>query len=733
MKLFGFLKPTPFPIPLSFEIEEASLSNLNVEQQLALCKSMSQEVTFIWGPPGTGKTKTLSSILNILIKARRRVLLTANTNRAVDEILKKFVEAPENQSLIQEGKIVRLGIPDDEDESLDCILFEKVAEKRAIKIQETVSEINAQIESIQKISRNYREIENSALERMIQREHQIHEHKKIEQEIASLQSRISVVRANLGNIEASLSNKFQLLAKVKTASSIRRFLSSMNKEQIELDISSIKNKQAIARLELESLERQIDDRIRERNVISGRINQYRNEIEPAVDGLTTLKSLHQKISDLNGEIENKKTQIDMLQRQMDGVKANVFNEALVIGSTIARACLDPKTANKKFETFIVDEASMASLPNMFFLAGLCSTHYIISGDFRQLSPIARCRSRVAQQWLRRDIYDQAGIVESVDSGILDDERLVMLKEQYRMHPAICSLVSDAVYERKLKTPDEVSASKGKLATLSPFKGRALVFCDTAIIDPLITRPENTYSRLSPYSAAFSSRLAAKCLEEGEKNGVKLSVGIITPYKEQAKLISRILEDEGLDSSCAVASTIHRFQGSEKDYIIFDLVEGEPLDPGRLTEGAFKNSEAGKLLTVAISRAMGKFILVGNSEYIKSRFLPSDAVHQVLEKITQIEGASVDSCEVERTFNDGYTSEEIQRLNCLPIPTFDQTDFYEAFKSDMKKAKSRLVIFSPFVSRKRVTDLLPDFQEILGRNVPIYIVTRSPEYCGNFKS
>jgi hypothetical protein len=109
------------------------------------------------------------------------------------------------------------------------------------------------------------------------------------------------------------------------------------------------------------------------------------------------------------------------------------------------------------------------------------------------------------------------------------------------------------------------------------------------------------------------------------------------------------------------------------------------------------------------------------------------VHQVLEKITQIEGASVDSCEVERTFNDGYTSEEIQRLNCLPIPTFDQTDFYEAFKSDMKKAKSRLVIFSPFVSRKRVTDLLPDFQEILGRNVPIYIVTRSPEYCGNFKS
>jgi len=48
MKLFGFLKPTHFTIPLSFEITEASLSNLNVEQQLAVRKSMSQEVTFIW-------------------------------------------------------------------------------------------------------------------------------------------------------------------------------------------------------------------------------------------------------------------------------------------------------------------------------------------------------------------------------------------------------------------------------------------------------------------------------------------------------------------------------------------------------------------------------------------------------------------------------------------------------------------------------------------------------------
>jgi superfamily I DNA and/or RNA helicase len=732
MKLFGFLEPNTFPTPISFNEQKTLAFSPNVEQQRAIRKSMSQEVTFIWGPPGTGKTKTLGSILNILIGARRSVLLTANTNRAVDEILEKFIEDPENELLIQEGRIVRLGIPDNEDESLNCILFEKVAEKRAATIQKSISELDVQIELLQNTSKKYGEIERSAVERIAQKEHQIREYEKVKHEIVSLQTRMAVVSSSLGNAEVSLSNKRQLLEKAKTTSAIKRFLSGLNREQIESEIAVIENRKEIARLELQSLQKQLDDSVQEKNAISNRINQYRNEIEPGINGLTTLESLRQKILELSGAAESKRKLIIELQTQMERVKESVFNEAIAIGSTIARASLDPKIFKRKFDTLVVDEASMASLPNIFFLAGLCSGHYIISGDFRQLSPIAKCRSKVCQQWLRRDIFNQAGIVESVDAGILDDDRLVMLREQYRMHPAICALVSDAVYERKLKTPEDVSASKEKLAKMPPFEGRALILCDTATTDPLITRPENTFSRLSPYSAAFSSRLAVKCLEEGEKNGLKVKVGIVTPYREQAKLISKMLEDEDIDPTRVVASTIHRFQGSEKDYIIFDLVEGEPLKPGKLTEGTFKNSEAGKLITVAISRAMGKFILVGNSEYIKSKFLPNDAVRQLLDKIIQ-NGEGIDSCEVERSFHDGYESDENRRPNDPPLNMFDQTDFYDAFVEDLKKSKSRIVIFSPFVSKKRVTDLLPAFKEILEKNVPIYVVTRNPEYCGNYRT
>ena len=55
--------------------------------------------------------------------------------------------------------------------------------------------------------------------------------------------------------------------------------------------------------------------------------------------------------------------------------------------------------------------------------------------------------------------------------------------------------------------------------------------------------------------------------------------------------------------------------------------------------------------------------------------------------------------------------------------YDQTNFYQAFLEDMQKAKLRIVIFSPFVSRKRVETLLADFHNVSQRGIPIYIITR----------
>jgi len=729
MKLFGFQKPESFqPLPVSEHKIDGH--NANIEQKRAILRSMSQEVTFIWGPPGTGKTKTLSIILNALIAAGKSVLLTANTNAAVDEIFRKFMDDPDNSSFIQEGKIIRLGIPTVEDERFNQMLIDRIGEKRTSEIKKRLEELQAEIDSIDTSIRKYEEIEQTIVRKRQQRDELNGEYTRIEKTMQALQKRIDTAKDVKEQTDKMLFDKLQLLEKAKNANLLRRLFSGSTKDQIEAEVKTVENNFRISQLELQRLQTELDDLIGKRSSMALAIKELDDKIDPNVDGIKALDTLHRTIVELKGEVENKREEKSSLQIEAQKTKDLVFNSALVIGATIARACIDPKISKRKFDVLIIDEASMAALPNVFFLAGLCSSHYIISGDFRQLPPIAKSNSEAAQKWLKSDIFRQAGIVDSVERNIVD-ERLVMLREQYRMHRSICAIINEAVYCEQLKTPEYVAVSKEKLSALPPFEGEALIMCDTAGANPFIARPKNSWSRISPYSAAISSNLALKCVEEGEKNGLKINVGIITPYRAQANLISKIIADKKEENSNIVVSTVHSFQGNEKECIIFDLVEGDPLKPGKLTQGTYKNSEPGRLITVAISRAMGKLILVGNSKYIQHNFWADNAVPQLVEKIQQ-NGETVDS-EIVLNWSVADPSKQDATLldgvliSGTPINLLTQENFYNAFIEESKKAKSRVIIFSPFIIKKCVANLLEHFEGLSSKKIQLYIVTRKSEF------
>ncbi|EME78058.1 uncharacterized protein MYCFIDRAFT_145022 [Pseudocercospora fijiensis CIRAD86] len=67
---------------------------LNNSQNKALQAAMQHRLLFLWGPPGTGKTHTIAIILqNLLVKfPASRILATAPTHNAVDNMLQKFIE-----------------------------------------------------------------------------------------------------------------------------------------------------------------------------------------------------------------------------------------------------------------------------------------------------------------------------------------------------------------------------------------------------------------------------------------------------------------------------------------------------------------------------------------------------------------------------------------------------------------------------------------------------------------
>ena len=81
--------------------------SLKCGQNLAFNRATSEGVTFIWGPPGTGKTETLANIALEHIDNGRRVLMLSYSNVSVDGALLRVAKKAD----LPEGMIIRYGYP----------------------------------------------------------------------------------------------------------------------------------------------------------------------------------------------------------------------------------------------------------------------------------------------------------------------------------------------------------------------------------------------------------------------------------------------------------------------------------------------------------------------------------------------------------------------------------------------------------------------------------------------
>ena len=102
---------------------------LNERQAVAVAMAVSQPATFIWGPPGTGKTSTLGYIMASLLEHRQRVLFVSNTNRAVDVGMLSVLDALDALGRTGElRQITRFGEMVLENRQLQAIAFDQQLE-----------------------------------------------------------------------------------------------------------------------------------------------------------------------------------------------------------------------------------------------------------------------------------------------------------------------------------------------------------------------------------------------------------------------------------------------------------------------------------------------------------------------------------------------------------------------------------------------------------------------------
>lgn len=72
--------------------------NLNDSQNKAVNSSLNSPLTCLWGPPGTGKTHTIVVILQeLLLEPGYRILVSAPTHNAVDNVMRKFLATSGSQ------------------------------------------------------------------------------------------------------------------------------------------------------------------------------------------------------------------------------------------------------------------------------------------------------------------------------------------------------------------------------------------------------------------------------------------------------------------------------------------------------------------------------------------------------------------------------------------------------------------------------------------------------------
>ncbi|KAK0452148.1 AAA domain-containing protein [Desarmillaria tabescens] len=100
-----------FPAVIPGPVAEFTYGQDLNESQIEAIKSCEAPLSLIWGPPGTGKTTVVVQILLKLLQSSQekpKILMTASTHNAVDNVLERFVKENNEGHYLRDEQILRV-------------------------------------------------------------------------------------------------------------------------------------------------------------------------------------------------------------------------------------------------------------------------------------------------------------------------------------------------------------------------------------------------------------------------------------------------------------------------------------------------------------------------------------------------------------------------------------------------------------------------------------------------
>lgn len=316
------------------------------------------------------------------------------------------------------------------------------------------------------------------------------------------------------------------------------------------------------------------------------------------------------------------------------IVARLSGVKIVVGTVASVNGMHSLFRLKHFDVAIFDEASQILEPQILGLLcehdedGHCAIDkFIMIGDHKQLPAVVvqeEEQTSVVSERLR-----SIGLNNCADSMFERLHRFVdrhkdrcsgvvgLLNRQGRMHPDIASFASRHFYSDKLLAVP-VKHQMGCLPYTEYTDSEKLVAtCRMVFMDIPLPSIEERQPKSNIKEAEKICEIVKTLVVLSERNCVPFSpakqIGIIVPFRRQITIVRRQLECEGIeDAQDILIDTVERFQGSQRDVIIYATTITQPYELDILSNIVVVDGNiVDRKLNVAVTRAREQLFILGN--------------------------------------------------------------------------------------------------------------------------
>lgn len=578
----------------------------NASQKSAVEAALTHQVSIIQGPPGTGKTQTILNIIANLLVTGKTVLVVSNNNSAVENVAEKL----EGEGL---GFIVaKLGSVKNKETFIAN--QSSYPDMSSWVIADSTMVCQLEKDSLEKVSQGFdgqlRQAQLKAEYDALMKETKYNELLNANNIINNwLNGKPSTKLMKLFNLYQMIVEKVQkpsLWFRLKWSFSLGwKMLSFLNSKPSSV-INSLGSayyysRKAEIEQELQAIASQLQS-----------IDLKQNVKDLRSSSLQLLKSIIAKRygtrARRNFTIKDIKPRTEEFLKEYPVVLSTTYS---------AKSCI---SKDMVFDYVIMDEASQVDIKTGA-LALSCATNAVIVGDDKQLPNVVSREEALALNAIQTT-YSVDNSYNAVTHSFLQscaevfkEAPVTLLREHYRCHPKIIEFCNQRFYDGELVAMTTDNDEENVLQVVLTAKGN--------------------HAR-GQYNQREIDVIKQEVMPEYADSE---SVGIITPYRNQADEVNKALGQD-------IASTVHKYQGRECDTIIMSTVDNEPTE----------FSDDANLLNVAISRAKTHLCIVTNGNE-----MPQESNLAQLIAYMQYNNFEVKESKLHSVFDLLYKQYTIERL------------------------------------------------------------------------